>query len=291
MLADVDKYLDLEDYAVLQLVQPHKSKYDKFFRDCMDAKCRKKGWEKHLNDIDVYKFVKRRNLLDHVSVHPGHEFMVRNGLVNVLKFENVKPIVRLIETAIRHDQVECLRYFMEHPERPEINGYWLNSAVRPRAFQCLKMCVEEFGIEIPSFVYIEAINEGNLAMVKYIHSTGCRPTASSFLYSVDMDLSILKFCTANCDVTLHEGFTRYAALIGDIQKLRWLHEIGCPWNEQTVYEAIGHDQFECMHFAIKKNCPFELQKARRIAVHNKSFGCLWYILNKPLPETRRPESE
>lgn len=47
----------------------------------------------------------------------------------------------------------------------------------------------------------------------------------------------------------------YAALNGNLECLKYLHENGCPWNEETCeYAALGN-QLECLKYAHINGCP------------------------------------
>lgn len=50
---------------------------------------------------------------------------------------------------------------------------------------------------------------------------------------------------------------RLAAANADLNMLKWLHQHGAPWNQETCTAAIDAHQMDILQWAIKRGCPFK----------------------------------
>lgn len=48
-----------------------------------------------------------------------------------------------------------------------------------------------------------------------------------------------------------------AASIGNLEILKYLHEIGCPWDKWTIAYAAKKDDDECLKYAFQNGCPYD----------------------------------
>ena len=48
-----------------------------------------------------------------------------------------------------------------------------------------------------------------------------------------------------------------AASGGHLECLKYAHENGCPWDEETCSEAAYGGHLECLKYAHEKGCPWE----------------------------------
>ena len=39
--------------------------------------------------------------------------------------------------------------------------------------------------------------------------------------------------------------------------MKYAHENGCPWNEETCSEAAKNDHLECLEYARENGCPWD----------------------------------
>jgi hypothetical protein len=47
----------------------------------------------------------------------------------------------------------------------------------------------------------------------------------------------------------------HAAEGGHLEVLKWLREIGCPWDEETLVSAITNDRYDVLRWALANGCP------------------------------------
>ena len=54
------------------------------------------------------------------------------------------------------------------------------------------------------------------------------------------------FCASDCAA---------AAEMANLPVLKYLHEQGCPWDKQTIFDAIEFGHLDCLKYAFNNNCP------------------------------------
>ena len=54
-----------------------------------------------------------------------------------------------------------------------------------------------------------------------------------------------------------ERFCAEMALKGNLELLQFLHEIGCPWNEDTCSYAVYNGHLECLKYAHENGCRWD----------------------------------
>ena len=78
--------------------------------------------------------------------------------------------------------------------------------------------------------YEQAMKQGCLDDVKYLHENGC---------------------------PWDEDAYKYAALGGHLECLKYLDEIGYPWNEYACAFAVRGGHLECLKYLLEHNCPMD----------------------------------
>ena len=59
----------------------------------------------------------------------------------------------------------------------------------------------------------------------------------------------------------------YAAQQGQLPALKYLHENGCPWDEDTCYWAADREHWDCLQYAVDNKCPRWRRYAQEHAKH------------------------
>jgi len=68
------------------------------------------------------------------------------------------------------------------------------------------------------------------------------------------NLEMLKYCVENgCEVD--EGTCADAAEFGNLECLKYLREKNVKWDHRTVQDARENNQIECLNYALANNCP------------------------------------
>jgi hypothetical protein len=66
-----------------------------------------------------------------------------------------------------------------------------------------------------------------------------------------------------------------AADTGHLDCLKYAHEHGCPWDEETYSSAAYYGHLDCLMYAHKNGCPRNKEKCLRVA----KGECKQYILD------------
>jgi hypothetical protein len=83
---------------------------------------------------------------------------------------------------------------------------------------------------------------------------------------------------AHCEGLLCEE----AARIGDLGRLKWAHEHGCPWDEDTCVYAACNGHLECLKYAHMNGCPWD-EDTCKYAACNDHLECLTYAHTEGCP--------
>ena len=79
-----------------------------------------------------------------------------------------------------------------------------------------------------------------------------------------------------------EGFCAEMARKGNLELLQFLHEKGCPWDEDTVLCAAYNGHLECLKYAHEKGCPWDEETCANAANYSH-LECLQYAHEKGCP--------
>jgi hypothetical protein len=63
----------------------------------------------------------------------------------------------------------------------------------------------------------------------------------------------------------------YAAGNGHLDCLKYAHENGCIWDEDTCWQAAFSGNLDCLKYAIENNCPYDKQECINRAKNNEEI--------------------
>ena len=69
---------------------------------------------------------------------------------------------------------------------------------------------------------------------------------------------------------------------GNLEILKYLHENGCPWDEDSCYNASENGNLEVLKYLHENNCPWN-SNSSAAASHNKQLECLKYLHENGCP--------
>ena len=69
---------------------------------------------------------------------------------------------------------------------------------------------------------------------------------------------------------------------GNLELLKFLHEKGCPWNEETCWSAASNDHLECLKYAHENGCPWDEETCKAAAKYRR-LECLKYAHENGCP--------
>ena len=75
---------------------------------------------------------------------------------------------------------------------------------------------------------------------------------------------------------------RRAAVNGQFACLQYLHDSGCPWNEKTCSAAASHGHLECLQYLHEKGCPWDEHTCAEAAMQGH-LSCLQYAHENGCP--------
>ena len=75
----------------------------------------------------------------------------------------------------------------------------------------------------------------------------------------------------------------YAARARSLECLKYAHENGCPWNEETCGSSAVVKSLECLEYAHSHGCPWDRWTYVR-AAWSGSFECLEYLKSNGCPQ-------
>ena len=77
----------------------------------------------------------------------------------------------------------------------------------------------------------------------------------------------------------------YAAKIGNLEILKYLHEQGYPWNRLTCTVAAGYGHLNCLTYLHENNCPWDYRTCHWAALKGH-LDCLIYAIENGCPFKR-----
>ena len=79
------------------------------------------------------------------------------------------------------------------------------------------------------------------------------------------------------------GDVQCAAANGQLECLKYAHEHGCPWDEETCSSAAQNGQLECLKYAHEHGCPWD-ERTCSAAKVSEEWACFGYARANGCPE-------
>ena len=159
----------------------------------------------------------------------------------------------IIDVMIENDHVNLVAWMEPYCRLFTLNivRKYCKKAAESGSFESLKYIHTYYSLNISSCEYImdDAVDGGNLNLIKYLHDNGC-----------DWDE---KTCT-------------YAAFNNNLDILKYLHENECPWNEKACLAACHNDHVDILKYLHENGCPRD-SHACHIACHNGHLEIFKYL--------------
>lgn len=70
---------------------------------------------------------------------------------------------------------------------------------------------------------------------------------------------------------------------GKLSLLQYIHENGCPWNEESYLSAFLTDNTDCLNYLYTNNCPTPTN-IYSVAYSYKSYKCIKYLFEHDVPD-------
>lgn len=142
--------------------------------------------------------------------------------------------------------LECLKYAVENGCK--IDKHTMRYASECGNLECLKFLYEN---KCPSDDW--TFRTSHVASLKFLHlKYNIIPYDVIYYYIIDGSIECLKYAIEN--TSYNRSFYCYAAR-GNIESLKYLHSIGCPWGENFLNFLIEEGNIECLKYAVENGCP------------------------------------
>ena len=246
---------------------------------------------------------------------PGDEALgaaARGGRIEILKYLVHDCRLKLdwseagalaCARAAGNDQLAALRWLRHAGPTHEWGHTICVAAARGGSVRCLRYCVEEWGFRATlgdggdnGDVWESAARAGSLEVLDYLHGlipadlNAANLAAVATVAAEAGAVRVLRWCrTRGLPLAaLGPDLAAAAAGAGELECLRFLHEVGCPfhataawraaqgghvsvlefiaggawpgggvpWDESTCSEAAGAGELECLRFAREHGCPW-----------------------------------
>jgi hypothetical protein len=127
---------------------------------------------------------------------------------------------------------------------------------------------------------LRIILDGQLEYLKYLCKIGdCN--FNSWLVIDNGHLECIKYAHEH-GCPWNEQSCQNAARKGYLEYLKYLHESGCPWNEDVCHEAATFGHLECLKYLHENGCPWD-RKTCAGAAGRGQLECLKYAHENGCP--------
>ncbi len=184
--------------------------------------------------------------------------VAKYGHLNTLKWlldNNCHWDTRVCAYASAGGQLECLKWLRENgcPWDYQTTG----NAAYFAHFDCLKWSCEN-GCDV--------VNEDYMDYLLFDSTRGGSIECLDYIYT--------HIYNSNVNWTNHHRLLCVNTIIaGCLECLKYLHDINCPWSEQTCIQAIRSNRIDCLDYALQNNCPSG-QYLCTTAANEKNMNCL-----------------
>lgn len=168
--------------------------------------------------------------------------IIKQGHIDILKFSKNKCVWNYshVFTAVNSGQLECLKFLIENG-CPWCYDSCLNSAYRGD-LEMLKFCHEN-GCPWHDYLIEDASDNEHWDCVQYAIMNGCT-YIPEYYGNIQGELIPI----------LNKKLCEYAGRITDLDYLKRFHEIGCPWNSDTILVSIFYGNLVCLKYAFENGC-------------------------------------
>jgi len=98
-------------------------------------------------------------------------------------------------------------------------------------------------------------------------------------------LNCLKYAHEN-GCPWDENTCKVAAKYGHLDCLKYLHENGCPWNKYACASAAEDGHLDCLKYLHENDCPWDKMTCQ-LAAKNDHLDCLRYAQENGCPDISR----
>jgi hypothetical protein len=120
----------------------------------------------------------------------------------------------------------------------------------------------------------EAAKKGHLECLTYLHENGSTWDADTCAYAAENGSDAKQARLALCERELLERSSNNP-IHSHLECLKYAHENGCPWDEDTCMHAAWKGQLECLKYAHENGCKWNANTCT-YAAENGNLECLRY---------------
>jgi len=216
--------------------------------------------------------------------------------------------------AIKHGSFEILKYIYTK----DIEGWTtfapfvMNVAIDANNIEIVKWLYQN-GCNFDERSCIHVARTCNLELLKFLHENKCSWCGEAFFEAIKEDhFETLKYLIDKCEMNSHilehaaehcrldtlkwlyyeSPFANlwkpnlnqcaYAAYAGKIETVKWLREIGCPWDTRSCAYAAENGQLDTLKYLHENECPWNYASCEN-ADDNNHFDVLKYLHENGCP--------
>lgn len=136
----------------------------------------------------------------------------------------------------------------------------------------------------------EAARNGQLACLQYTRQEGCSWDSKILSIAFEKDVECARYVVEVATpeereqwVNVHTPGNAIYNSHGALEMLRFIHSVGCPWDENTTFVAVQENALDCLRYAHQNGCPVS-DRAMTEAARWGRIACLEYLhLNCGVP--------
>lgn len=211
------------------------------------------------SDLETVKFISSK-----IKIESNEEFCndaVKSGNLNILTFilslENCYASKNICDFAAEYGSLNCLIYFYE--KGYEINEESMLRAVRNENLDCLKYIYkikDQIKINFEKCSSWAAINN-KIEVLKFLDENKIKFEDNIIVRATETgNFELFKYCYNKCgwpDDKINT-ITRICARDGHFKILKFAHENGCKWDNETCNYAILMGNMDCLEYAHNNGC-------------------------------------
>lgn len=201
--------------------------------------------------------------------------------LDILKFlfeKEYKIDPRCINKACQAGNLRIIK-FLNSTKKYTLTSRDLNSTIFINNFECIKYVCDQLRKPSNKSIGMEEstekgtyINQSNLALSAEIG-----------------EVRILKYILEkskegieNPVIIWNRETTYIAAIHGNLECLKYLHNIGCSWDHTVCINAAKNGHLDCLKYALENGCPIDGQAYGAAKKYNQTT-CLNYLINNNCP--------
>jgi hypothetical protein len=185
-----------------------------------------------------------------------------------------------------HSWIQCELF---NDKYPDCGSYYFprraaQEGILPAVKWHFKKLVKLNDVDTMKGMFSDAIFFRHYDVLEWLAGNGCPVYKNVYETLIDNRYHAIFKMIVPHSIQLNTQMCQYAAMNGDIDILKYLHEHGCPWGEDTCRAASQNGHLECLKYAHEEGCPWDENTCSYACVSNNAhLDCLKYAHENGCP--------